>query len=53
MAKREEVTCNVTYSPGARERITQAFVDLYYAILDGVHEGPLLTDKQKGKDKTA
>lgn len=44
MAKKEppKITCTVTFTEGAHKRITDAFVDLYYGILDGIYEGPLL-----------
>lgn len=49
----KEVTCKVVFTEGAIERITDAFVDLYYGILDGIYEGPL-PDREKSKeDKTA
>ncbi len=42
MAKQEkEIICEVEFTEGAIERITQAFVDLYYGILDGIYDGPL------------
>lgn len=52
MAKKiqKEITCEVEFTEGAIERITDAFVDLYYQIKEGIHEGPLLTER---KDKTA
>lgn len=49
--KKHEITCEVEFTDGAIERITQAFVDLYYAIKDGIHTGPLPENEQK--DKTA
>lgn len=49
--KKPEITCEVEFTEGAMDRITQAFVDLYYAIKDGIHTGPLPESKQK--DKTA
>ena len=44
MAKREpkKITCTMEFTEGAIDRITQAFVDLYYGIVDGIYEGPLL-----------
>lgn len=47
---KKEITCEVEFTEGAIERITDAFVDLYYQIKEGIHEGPLLTER---KDKTA
>lgn len=49
--KKQKITCEVEFTEGAIERITQAFVDLYYAIKDGIHTGPLPEEKQE--DKTA
>lgn len=48
--KQKEITCEVEFTEGAVERITSAFVDLYYQIKDGIHEGPTL---ENNKDKTA
>lgn len=52
MAKRneEEFTCTVEFTEGAQERITDAFVEMYYKIKDGIYKGPLPKSK---KDKTA
>lgn len=50
---KKEVTCTVEFTEGAIERITDAFVDLYYGILDGIYEGPLPQDKKDSDDKTA
>lgn len=52
MAKKieQEITCEVEFTEGAIDRITDAFVDLYYKIKDGICEGPLLSEQ---KDKTA
>lgn len=47
MAEKKKITCTVEFSEGAIERITKAFVDLYYAIQDGVYQDP------RQKDKTA
>lgn len=54
MAKRDtqEVTCTVEFSEGAIDRITEAFVDLYYGIVDGIYKGPLPPKKDE-EDKTA
>lgn len=49
----EEVTCTFEFTEGAIDRITDAFVDLYYGILDGIYEGPLPQDKKNSEDKTA
>lgn len=52
MAKKEEkeIPCEVEFTEGAIERITSAFVDLFYSIKDGIHKGPLLEGQ---KDETA
>lgn len=52
MAKREkkEYKCTFEFTEGAIDRITDAFVDLYYQIKQGTCEGPLLSDT---KDETA
>lgn len=49
MAKRkpEEITCTVEFTEGAAARFTEAFVDLYYDILNGIHSGPLLEDTKE------
>ena len=47
MAGKEELTCTVEFTEGAIERITEAFVDLYYGIKNGLHEGPLLDDERE------
>lgn len=56
MAKRQqkEIKCEVIFTEGAIDRITQAFVDLYYGIQDGLYEynGPPLNGKYE-KDETA
>lgn len=48
--KHKEIICEVEFTEGAIDRITNAFVELYYQIKEGIHEGPLLEDS---KDKTA
>ena len=50
---KKEVTCTVEFTEGAIERITDAFVDLYYGILDGIYERPLPSDKKEITDETA
>lgn len=51
MAKnKQEITCTVEFTEGAIDRITQAFVDTYYAIKDGIYEGPPLLESE---DETA
>lgn len=47
MEGKEELTCTVEFTEGAIERITEAFVDLYYGIKNGIHEGPLLDDERE------
>lgn len=48
----DEIKCTVEFTEGAIDRITAAFVDLYYGILDGIYEGPL-PEVNKTEDKTA
>ncbi len=48
--KKKEITCTVEFTEGATERITNAFVDLYYQIKKGTYKGPLLPEH---KDETA
>lgn len=36
------IECTVEFTDGAAERITAAFVELYYQIEDGIYKGPLL-----------
>ena len=48
-----EITCTVKFTEGAQQRITDAFVDLYYGILDGIYDGPLPKQKEDTGDKTA
>lgn len=52
MADREKVKCTVEFTEGAIDRITAAFVDLYYGILDGIYEGPLPQKQEEIEDKT-
>lgn len=49
MAKRKDkhIECTVEFTEGATERITDAFVDLYYQIKQGIYKGPLLPEQQK------
>ena len=42
MKKQKTIECTVEFTEGATERITDAFVDLYYQIEDGIYKGPLL-----------
>lgn len=50
--KEQEITCEVEFTEGAIDRITDAFVDLYYGIKNGIYDGPLLPENT-GQDKTA
>lgn len=49
---KREITCTVEFTEGATERITDAFVDLYYQIKQGIYSGPLLLSSDS-KDETA
>ena len=51
MKKEDEITCTIEMTEGAEKRLTEAFVDLYYGICDGIYAGPL--PKTCGKDKPA
>lgn len=48
---KQEITATVEFTEGAAERITDAFVDLYYQIKNGIYEGPLLPEQKQ--DETA
>lgn len=50
--KEQEITCEVEFTEGAIDRITDAFVDLYYGIKNGTYDGPLLPENTV-QDKTA
>ena len=52
MAKRkeQEITCEIEFTEGAIDRITEAFVDLYYSIKNGIYKGPL---PESNKDEPA
>lgn len=45
--EREPIECTVELTEGAMDRITDAFVDLYYQIKEGVYDGPLLTGRKE------
>ena len=45
--KNTSIECTVEYTEGAAQRITDAFVDLYYQIKRGTCKGPLLPEKNK------
>lgn len=47
MAKKKEYKCTVEFTEGWQERITQAFVDLYYQRLEGIHGGKREEKKEK------
>lgn len=51
----DEITCTVEFTEGAIDRITDAFVDLYYGIKDGIYDGPLPPEdtESNNDDKTA
>lgn len=51
MKKEDEITCTIEMTEGAEKRLTEAFVDLYYGICDGIYAGPL--PETCGKDKPA
>lgn len=54
MAAKQEITCTMEFTEGAGKRITDAFVDLYYGIRDGIYEGPLPPKENRdNEDKTA
>ena len=41
MKKETRIECTVEFTEGATERITDAFVELYYQIEEGIYKGPL------------
>lgn len=43
----KQIKCEVEMTPGAVERITDAFIELYRKIQNGLHTGPV--DKQEEK----
>mgnify|MGYP006934544517 FL=1 len=43
----KQIKCEVEMTPGAVERITDAFVDLYRKIQKGLHTGPEKTEEEK------
>lgn len=55
MAKRQEqhIECNVEFTEGAIDRITDAFVDLHYQIIQGIYRGPLFPETETGQEETA
>lgn len=50
MKKKKEIKCTIELTEGAEQRLTDALVDLYYGIKDGIYEGPLPSKKQKEKE---
>lgn len=48
--KENQIECTVEFTEGAIQRITDAFVDLYYQIEQGTYKGPL---PPKNKEETA
>lgn len=49
--EQKQIKCEVIFTEGAIDRITDAFVELYFGIKNGIYEGPLLEDRTK--DNTA
>lgn len=49
--EKSSIECTVEFTEGATQRITDAFVDLYYQIKQGTCEGPLLP--KQGREETA
>lgn len=45
--KNTSIECTVEFTEGAQQRITDAFVDLYYQIKRGTCKGPLLPERNK------
>lgn len=45
MKNQKEIECTVEFTEGAIDRITDAFVDLYYQIEDGIYKGPRLSEQ--------
>ncbi len=45
--KNTSIECTVEYTEGAAQRITDAFVDLYYQIKRGTCKGPVLPEQDK------
>lgn len=44
MKNNEEITCSIEFTEGAIERITDAFIDIYFGIKSGIYKGPLTED---------
>ena len=49
--EQKQIKCEVIFTEGAIDRITEGFVWLYYEIKAGRFEGPLLENRTK--DNTA
>ena len=51
MKKDREITCTVEFTEGAVDRITEAFVDIYYGIKDGIYsfDGSFPSEKDNHK----
>ncbi len=43
--KEKEITCEVEFTEGAIERITNVFVDYHYGIKEGRYKGPLVKNE--------
>ncbi len=48
MKNNNEISCNVELTEGAIDRITDAFVDIYYGIRNGTSKGPLPDNEKEG-----
>lgn len=42
-----EITCELILTPGAIERVTDAFVELHREIQNGLYEGPPTTKEKE------
>lgn len=51
MKKDREITCTVEFTEGAIDRITEAFIDLYYGIKNGIYryDGSFPSDRIKNQ----
>lgn len=45
--KEKKIICTIELTEGAEQRLTDALVDLYYGIKDGIYEGPLLPKEHR------
>lgn len=41
-----EISCSTEFTEGAIDRITNAFIDIYYGIKNGIYKGPLPDDDE-------